>query len=55
MMFRMATLQGIKQGDISVAFRRWRRPTVKAGGSRKTAIGVVAFETVEKIEEAAIT
>ena len=55
MMFRMKTLKRIEQGDITVAFRRWRRPTVKTGGSRKTAIGVIAIETVEKIEEADIT
>ena len=55
MMFRMATLKRIEQGEISVAFRRWRRPTVKTGGSKKTAIGVVAIELVEKITDADIT
>lgn len=31
MLFRMSFLTGIQSGDIRLAFRRWQRPTVRAG------------------------
>lgn len=55
MLFRVATLDRIGAGDITLAFRRWRRPTVKAGGRLRTAIGELAIESVERCEKAAIT
>lgn len=32
MLFQRAFLDGLANGSITLAFRRWRRPTVKAGG-----------------------
>lgn len=48
-------LRLIAEGRVSVAFRRWVRPTVKAGGTLRTAIGVLAIEAVEPVAEAQIT
>ncbi|MGD9903752.1 MAG: hypothetical protein AB7U83_09790 [Vicinamibacterales bacterium] len=48
-------LDGIAAGTISCAFRRWRRPTVKSGGSLLTAIGQIAIREVLVIDEEAIT
>lgn len=48
-------LQRIAEGRVLVAFRRWVRPTVKAGGTLRTAIGVLAIEAVEPVAEAQIT
>lgn len=48
MLFKQRFLDGIKSGAISRAFRRWRRPTVKAGGTLKTPVGVVAIDDVSK-------
>lgn len=31
MLFRTTFLTGIQSGDIRLAFRRWQRPTVRAG------------------------
>ena len=45
----------IAAGEVSLAFRRWRRPTVKAGGTLRTPVGVLAIDTVESIEPEAIT
>src|SRR5918992_1122207 len=36
MLFRRADLDAIAAGRITVAFRRWRRPTVKPGGTLHT-------------------
>jgi hypothetical protein len=55
MLFRQATLQGISEGRIKSAFRRWQRPTVKAGGTLKTSIGLLGIDSVEQIAESAIT
>ena len=55
MLFRQATLRGIESGEVTLAFRRWRRPTVRAGGTLTTRAGVLAIESVEPVEEEAIT
>ncbi len=55
MLFRRETLDGIERGDVTLAFRRWRRPTVKAGGRQRTAAGAVRFGAVETCDAAALT
>jgi len=45
------TLQGIAEGRITVVLRRWRRPSVKSGGTQLTAIGQLAIDAVEPISE----
>ncbi|MBZ7923325.1 hypothetical protein LAC81_16155 [Ensifer adhaerens] len=55
MLFRQAVLAGIAEGRVSLAFRRWTRPTVKPGGTLRTAIGVLAIDAVDEVEEVAIT
>jgi hypothetical protein len=54
-LFRLDELRRIADGEITLAFRRWRRPTVKAGGTLRTAAGVLAIETVDPIEEREVT
>lgn len=51
MLFRKPFLEGIAVGRITVAFRRWRRPTVRAGGTLKTPVGVLAIESVSQVAE----
>ena len=55
MLIRTATLQRIKSGEVTMAFRRWQRPTVKAGGTLNTAIGQLAIHSVEKVSIRQIT
>ena len=55
MLIRSAHLRGIAVGEISLAFRRWRAPTVKAGGTLRTAIGVLAIEAVDVVREGQIS
>ena len=55
MLLKQETLSGIESGSITVAFRRWRRPTVKAGGTLLTSIGQLAVETVEVVNLEEIT
>jgi hypothetical protein len=55
MLFNLRALDGIKAGQIDLAFRRWKRPTVKAGGTLRTRIGVLAIDRVEPTSERRIT
>ncbi len=47
MLFRKDTLEGIRAGDITLAFRRWKRPTVKSGGTLLTAVGQLSIVRVD--------
>lgn len=55
MLIRRKDLDEIVAGRTDLAFRRWKRPTVKTGGTLKTAVGVLSVESVESIEEAQLT
>lgn len=55
MLFRRETLQGIASGTVTLAFRRWKRPTVRAGGTLRTALGVVSIVGLAPIRQAEIT
>lgn len=47
MLFRAAILERILSGTVTVALRRWRRPTVAAGGTLRTPAGVLSIDAVE--------
>jgi hypothetical protein len=55
MLFTQDDLRRVASGEITVAFRRWRRPTVKAGGTLRTRVGVLAIESVDAIESGQVT
>lgn len=50
MLLKQHTLAGIVDGSISLAFRRWRRPTVRTGGTLLTPVGQLAIDSVERVE-----
>ena len=41
--------QGVRDGTITLAFRRWEAPRVKVGGTQLTSAGIVGFDAVEEI------
>ncbi|MCK5943320.1 MAG: hypothetical protein KAI24_15170 [Planctomycetes bacterium] len=55
MLIRQAVLAKIRDGDVTLQFRRWRRPTVKAGGTLLTSIGQLSIEAVDRVDEASLT
>jgi hypothetical protein len=55
MLLKQSTLAGIAWGRITVAFRRWRRPRVRAGSTVRTSVGVIGIETVAPTSLNAIT
>jgi len=50
MLFRQQHLDGIRSGAITLAFRRWRRPSVRSGGTLLTAIGELSILSVAPVE-----
>jgi hypothetical protein len=55
MLFRQDSLDGIREGRITLAFRRWRRPTVRTGGTLMLPIGQLQIVEVRQIAEEDIT
>ncbi|MCV9940109.1 hypothetical protein OIU35_27455 [Boseaceae bacterium BT-24-1] len=54
MLLDRRTLEGIAEGNITQVLRRWRRPSVKSGGTLLTAIGQLAIDAVDAISEVEI-
>ena len=49
MLLTQATLEAIAAGTVTMAFRRWRRPTVRTGGTLLTAIGLLSIDDVSRV------
>jgi hypothetical protein len=54
-LIRQDVLRRIEAGEVDLQFRRWTRPTVKAGGTLATRIGVLSIGAVDRVPLAAIT
>jgi hypothetical protein len=54
-LFRQQFWAGLDDGSVTLAFRRWKRATVKAGGRQTTPAGVLAIDDVRVIAEQDIT
>jgi hypothetical protein len=55
MILKRNDLIGIKSGKITLVFRKWKRPTVKAGGTLRNAMGVIRILSLDGIGMKAIT
>lgn len=49
MLINAADFEAIVAGRVDTAFRRWVRPTVKAGGTLTTSAGVLAVDAVDAV------
>jgi hypothetical protein len=49
MLFRQKFLDGIRDGSITLVFRRWRRPSVRAGGTLLTPVGQLGITSVGEV------
>lgn len=54
MLFEQRLREGIHRGDLTVAFRRWRRCQVVPGHRYRTGLDLVEVEAVDVIEPTAI-
>jgi hypothetical protein len=50
-LFKRPHLDGIAAGTIDLAFRRWERARVRPGTRLRTAVGVIAIDAVEVVDE----
>jgi hypothetical protein len=48
-------LDGIVEGRVTLAFRRWDRPHAKAGALHRTPVGLVAIDAVDVVRLDSIT
>jgi hypothetical protein len=55
MLFRQDILQGIAEGRVTLAFRRWRRRPPAEGSSLRSPVGVLSLDRVSVIDEGDIT
>jgi hypothetical protein len=55
LLIKREVLEAIKAGDITLQFRRWTRPSVKAGGTLKTKIGLLQIGKITELSPANVT
>jgi hypothetical protein len=55
MLIAQQTLRQIVDGEVTLAFRRWKRPSVKAGGRLRTSVGELRIVSVQPVAEDEIT
>lgn len=55
MLFNQKHLKGIKDGNVILAFRKWKKPSVKQGSIIKTAVGQIEIVAIAVIQVKEIT
>ncbi|HTF18669.1 MAG TPA: hypothetical protein VK658_11380 [Chryseolinea sp.] len=55
MIIKMQPLNAIREGQISLQFRKWTRPSVKQGTLLTTAIGQVEIQQIDVMNEQDVT
>jgi hypothetical protein len=55
MLFRREILEGIAEGRVTLAFRRWRRTPPADGSSLRSPVGVLCLDRVTVVDEGDIT
>lgn len=55
MLLKRELLEEIKAGRVDVIFRRWNRPTVKAGGTLKTRLGLLSIKSITDMSPGDVT
>ena len=55
MLLKLEVLEAIRRGEITLQFRRWTRPSVKAGGTLKTRIGLLKIGRIDEMSPDDVT
>jgi hypothetical protein len=55
MLFAQGVLQGIADGRVTLAFRRWRRAPPAPGSTLRSPVGVLSLDRVSVVDEGDIT
>lgn len=54
MLFKAGVLDGIGSGAVTLAFRRWAKPSVREGSTIRTAAGVIEITAVTQVKSSDI-
>jgi len=54
-LIKRVVLDQIEAGQLDLIFRKWRKPTVKAGGQLRTAVGMLNIIAVDEVSKTKIT
>jgi hypothetical protein len=49
-LLRNDVLEAIRAGTVTLLFRRWQRPSVRAGGSQLTQLGKLSIRRVDEVQ-----
>ena len=55
MLIAKPVAEAIRDGSVTLAFRRWETPRVRVGGTQLTAAGLVRFDACDEVDPASIT
>jgi hypothetical protein len=55
MLLKLELLEAIKAGNVDLVFRRWSRPSVKAGGTLKTKLGLMSIGAIDDMAPEDVT
>lgn len=55
MLLKLELLEAIKAGKVDLVFRRWSRPSVKAGGTLKTRVGLLQIGSITDMDPANVS
>ena len=55
MLLKRELLEEIKAGKVDLVFRRWSRPSVKAGGTLKTKVGLLRIGSITEMSPDDVT
>jgi hypothetical protein len=55
MLLKRDLLEQIKAGEVDLVFRRWSKPTVRAGGTLKTKVGILAIKLIDDMNPDDVT
>jgi hypothetical protein len=55
MLISPTTAEGIANGSITLAFRRWDSPRMRPGSTQRTGAGVVRIETLDEVDPESLT
>jgi hypothetical protein len=53
-LFKERFWPGLRDGTLTVAYRRWQRPSVRAGGTLQSPGGLLAIDSIERIDDSEI-
>ena len=55
MLLKLEVLEAIQRGEIDLQFRRWTRPSVRAGGTLKTRLGTLSIGRMDEMRPEDVT